>query len=123
MQGPELALKSLEILDEAASAISDGDLVDAMIHRYAQFGMANELTLTSPIFASSPEQHWSLMPLHAVHSTVRPAAQMYGGCQAFGPGPKVMTFPRCDTLRRNETHGHNIYCSLAGWVKTLNKRN
>ncbi|KAG8981914.1 hypothetical protein FRC05_000056 [Tulasnella sp. 425] len=73
LQGPELALKSLEILDEAASAISDGDLVDAMIH--------------------SPEQHWSLMPLHAVHSTVRPAAQMYGGCQAFGPGPKVMTFP------------------------------
>ncbi|KAG9048251.1 hypothetical protein FS837_000387 [Tulasnella sp. UAMH 9824] len=73
LQGNDLALKSLEILDQAASAISDGDLVDAMIH--------------------SPEQHWSLMPLHAVHSTVRPAAQMYGGCQAFGPGPKVMSFP------------------------------
>ncbi|KAG8986678.1 hypothetical protein FRB90_003852 [Tulasnella sp. 427] len=78
LQGHELALKSLKILDEAASAISDGDLVDAMIHRRVIPG---------------PEQHWSLMPLHAVHSAVRPAAQMYGGCQAFGPGPKVMSFP------------------------------
>jgi len=30
--GPELALKNLELMTHAAEAISDGDLVDSMIH-------------------------------------------------------------------------------------------
>ena len=30
--GPELELKRLELMDKAASSISDGDLVDALIH-------------------------------------------------------------------------------------------
>lgn len=51
-------LKLLELVDQAAESISDGDLVDRMIH--------------------GPQQHWSLMPTHAVFSTVRPARYMAG---------------------------------------------
>lgn len=51
-------LKLLELVDRAAESISDGDLVDRMIH--------------------GPQQHWSLMPTHAVFSTVRPSSFMAG---------------------------------------------
>jgi len=51
-------LKYLELVDLAAESISDGDLVDCMIH--------------------GPQQHWSLMPTHAVFSTVRPASFIAG---------------------------------------------
>lgn len=51
-------LKHLELIDRAAESISDGDLVDRMIH--------------------GPQQHWSLMPTHAVFSTVRPASFVSG---------------------------------------------
>ncbi|KAI9770767.1 MAG: hypothetical protein M1840_003017 [Geoglossum simile] len=51
-------LKALELADMAAESISDGDLVDAMIH--------------------GPQQHWSLMPTHAVFSTIRPSSFMSG---------------------------------------------
>ncbi|KAF3071048.1 Replication factor C subunit 1 [Daldinia childiae] len=51
-------LKALELFDMAAESISDGDLVDRMIH--------------------GPQQHWSLMPTHAVFSTVRPASFVAG---------------------------------------------
>ena len=33
-EGPEADMKRLELLEKAASSISDGDLVDTMIHRY-----------------------------------------------------------------------------------------
>ncbi|KAF8240436.1 hypothetical protein L208DRAFT_1374307 [Tricholoma matsutake] len=68
----EKALKSLWLMDRAASSISDGDLVDALIH--------------------GPEQHWSLMPLHAVCSTVRPAAALYGMGAHYG-GPNACHSP------------------------------
>ncbi|KAJ6516502.1 replication factor RFC1 C terminal domain-containing protein [Mycena sanguinolenta] len=71
--GPMVQLKTLELMDKAASSISDGDLVDALIH--------------------GPEQHWSLMPLHAVCSTVRPASFLYGTGAHYG-GPNSMTFPQ-----------------------------
>ncbi|KAF3905810.1 hypothetical protein AA313_de0205768 [Arthrobotrys entomopaga] len=61
-RGKERDLKLLELADKAAESISDGDLVDAMIH--------------------GPQQHWSMMPVHAVFSTVAPASFMsgsYGG--------------------------------------------
>ena len=32
MEGPERDMKKMELLDKAASSLSDGDLVDAMIH-------------------------------------------------------------------------------------------
>ena len=54
----EQKLKWLELVDQAAESISDGDLVDRMIH--------------------GPQQQWSLMPTHAVFSTVRPASYIAG---------------------------------------------
>ncbi|KAI9718230.1 MAG: hypothetical protein M1812_004220 [Candelaria pacifica] len=56
--GKERNLKQLELVDKAAESISDGDLVDRMIH--------------------GPQQQWSLMPTHAVFSTVRPASFVSG---------------------------------------------
>ncbi|KAL7624026.1 DNA replication factor C complex subunit Rfc1 [Parahypoxylon ruwenzoriense] len=54
----EQNLKTLELVDRAAESISDGDLVDRMIH--------------------GPQQQWSLMPVHAIFSTVRPASFVAG---------------------------------------------
>lgn len=54
----EANLKYLELVDQAAESISDGDLVDRMIH--------------------GPQQQWSLMPTHAVFSSVRPASLIAG---------------------------------------------
>lgn len=51
-------LKVLELMDKAAESISDGDLVDKMIH--------------------GSQQQWSLMPTHAVFSTVKPASFVSG---------------------------------------------
>ncbi|KAL4893074.1 hypothetical protein BDV59DRAFT_202058 [Aspergillus ambiguus] len=56
--GKEQKLKLLELADNAASSISDGDLVDKMIH--------------------GTQQQWSLMPTHAIFSFVRPASFVYG---------------------------------------------
>ncbi|CAI6339161.1 unnamed protein product [Periconia digitata] len=56
--GPERKLKMLELASNAADSISDGDLVDRMIH--------------------GSQQHWSLMPTHAVFSFVRPASFVAG---------------------------------------------
>lgn len=58
MSSRELKLKQLELADNAAESISDGDLVDRMIH--------------------GTQQQWSLMPTHAVFSFVRPASFQYG---------------------------------------------
>ncbi|KAK5099976.1 DNA replication factor C complex subunit Rfc1 [Lithohypha guttulata] len=51
-------LKELELAANAAESISDGDLIDRMIH--------------------GSQQQWSLMPTHAVFSFVRPASYIYG---------------------------------------------
>ena len=56
--GKEKNLKLLELADKAAESISDGDLVDRMIH--------------------GSQQQWSLMPTHAVFSFVRPASFVSG---------------------------------------------
>ncbi|KAL8695162.1 MAG: hypothetical protein Q9218_000330 [Villophora microphyllina] len=56
--GKEQTLKLLELTDKAAESISDGDLVDRMIH--------------------GSQQQWSLMPTHAVFSFVRPASFVSG---------------------------------------------
>ncbi|KAF2201934.1 DNA replication factor C, large subunit [Delitschia confertaspora ATCC 74209] len=56
--GREKNLKMLELVERAAESISDGDLVDRMIH--------------------GSQQHWSLMPTHAVFSFVRPASFIAG---------------------------------------------
>lgn len=54
----EEKLKALQLADNAAESISDGDLVDRMIH--------------------GSQQQWSLMPTHAVFSAVRPASFVSG---------------------------------------------
>jgi len=56
--GKERSLKLLELADNAAHSISNGDLVDRMIH--------------------GTQQQWSLMPTHAIFSFVDPASQVYG---------------------------------------------
>ena len=56
--GNERKYKLLELTDRAAESISDGDLVDHMIH--------------------GSQQQWSLMPTHAVFSFVRPASFVSG---------------------------------------------
>jgi replication factor C subunit 1 len=61
MDPREKRLKELELIDNAASSISDGDLVDRMIH--------------------GTQQQWSLMPTHAMFSFVRPASFVYGNSQ------------------------------------------
>ncbi|ORY75974.1 replication factor RFC1 C terminal domain-domain-containing protein [Leucosporidium creatinivorum] len=58
LQGQDLKLKNLELMANASEAISDGDLVDRMIH--------------------GGEQQWSLMPVHGIFSCVRPAYYTYG---------------------------------------------
>ncbi|KAI0054114.1 DNA replication factor C large subunit [Auriscalpium vulgare] len=73
LDGPPQLLKQLELMDQAASSISDGDLVDALIH--------------------GSEQHWTLMPTHAVLSTIRPASFLYGTGSGYG-GPNAMSFPQ-----------------------------
>lgn len=62
--GKEYGLKCLELFDQAAESISDGDLVDRMIH--------------------GSQQQWSLMPTHAVFSTVRPASFISGSLMGTG---------------------------------------
>lgn len=44
--GPELAMKQLQLMDKAASSISDGDLVDALIHGYFDSYILCSLILT-----------------------------------------------------------------------------
>jgi replication factor C subunit 1 len=51
-------LANLDLISKAADSISDGDLVDRMIH--------------------GSQQQWSLMPTHAMFSFVRPASFVYG---------------------------------------------
>ncbi|KAF2745952.1 DNA replication factor C, large subunit [Sporormia fimetaria CBS 119925] len=62
--GKEQNLKMLELASEAADSISDGDLVDRMIH--------------------GSQQQWSLMPTHAVFSFVRPASFIAGSLGGHG---------------------------------------
>ncbi|KXN91146.1 Replication factor C subunit 1 [Leucoagaricus sp. SymC.cos] len=73
INGPEKELKHLQLMEQAASSISDADLVDSLIH--------------------GPEQHWSLMPLHAICSTIKPASCLFGAGAHFG-GSNPISFPQ-----------------------------
>ncbi|KAF8493303.1 replication factor RFC1 C terminal domain-containing protein [Hysterangium stoloniferum] len=101
LDGPEKDMKKLELLDNAASSLSDSDLVDTMIHSYVFCycvgGIYNCLDKATP----RSEQHWSLMPLHSVTSTVRPAYYMYDN-SAF-VGPTAISFPVW--FGQNSKHG------------------
>lgn len=69
--GKEKNVKYLELVDKAAESISDGDLVDRMIH--------------------GSQQQWSLMPTHAVFSFVRPAS-FVSGSLVQGGGTKFTSW-------------------------------
>ena len=56
--GKEKDFKNLELVERAANSISEGDLIDRMIH--------------------GTQQQWSLMPAHAIFSFVRPASFVAG---------------------------------------------
>lgn len=94
LDGPERQLRELQLMDRAASSISDGDLVDAFIHGYVPI-MDSQYFCCSCHFISlsSPEQHWSLMPFHSICSTVKPASCFYGAGAHYG-GPNAMSFPQ-----------------------------
>lgn len=79
--GKEKNLKMLELTDKAAESISDGDLVDRLIH--------------------GSQQQWSLMPTHAVFSFVRPAS-FISGSQA-GSQTRFTTW-----LGNNSKHGTKV---------------
>jgi len=64
--GRERTLKNLELVEQAANSISEGDLIDRMIH--------------------GPEQQWSLMPVHAIFSFVRPASFVAGSMAGHQTG-------------------------------------
>ncbi|WVQ93768.1 hypothetical protein IAU59_000846 [Kwoniella sp. CBS 9459] len=75
LSGPEQNLRHLELISKAADSISDGDLIDRMIH--------------------GSEQHWGLLPTHAVASTVKPASLIYGPMRSTGgPGGWGPSFPQ-----------------------------
>jgi replication factor C subunit 1 len=84
----EEKLKTLELFDQAAESISDGDLVDRMIH--------------------GPQQHWSLMPTHAVFSTVRPASFVAGQLMGCNFTSWLGNFSKTGKLGRytREIHSH-----------------
>lgn len=84
----EETLKSLELFDKAAESISDGDLVDRMIH--------------------GPQQHWSLMPTHAVFSFVRPASFVAGQLMGTSFTSWLGNFSKTGKLGRyvREIHSH-----------------
>ena len=62
--GRERSLRALDLAEKAAASISDGDLVDRMIH--------------------GSQQQWSLMPTHAISSFVRPASFIAGSLAGHG---------------------------------------
>lgn len=84
----EERLKALELFDQAAESISDGDLVDRMIH--------------------GPQQQWSLMPTHAVFSTVRPASLIAGQLMGSNFTSWLGNFSKTGKLGRyvREIHSH-----------------
>ncbi|TKA74546.1 hypothetical protein B0A55_04435 [Friedmanniomyces simplex] len=57
-------LATLDLVSKAADSISDGDLVDRMIH--------------------GSQQQWALMPTHAMFAFVRPASFIYGSLAGHG---------------------------------------
>ncbi|KAG0213881.1 hypothetical protein BGX28_003305 [Mortierella sp. GBA30] len=74
-RGDNQGIEAMDLMSKAADSLSDADLVDTMIHGSAQ--------------------HWSLMPVHAAFSCVRPSFFVHGNMRpgsggAYGP---MMQFP------------------------------
>jgi len=84
LSGHDAALKNCELLTKAADSISDGDLVDSLIH--------------------GSQQQWSLLPVHGIFSTIRPAFYCHGmGSFGGAHGHNTRAFPAW--FSRNSTQG------------------
>ncbi|KAJ3410904.1 hypothetical protein HDV05_003035 [Chytridiales sp. JEL 0842] len=83
-----LAIETLLLLANAAESIASADIIDNVLHK---------------------SNNWTLMPLHAVMSTVRPAFFMHGtfvsNGPSYGPGGGY-AFP--GWLGKNSTQGKNV---------------
>lgn len=84
-------LATLDLVAKAADSISDGDLVDRMIH--------------------GSQQQWSLMPTHAMFSFVRPSSYIYGSMAGHGQTRFTAWLGKNSTLGKNvrvvkEIQGH-----------------
>jgi len=94
-QGKDKQLKLLELADKAANSISEGDLVDRLIH--------------------GPEQQWSLMPTHAIMSFVKPASYIAGSMAGYGT-----TFPQW--FGKNSTQGKFAISMLDSLILTITRQ-
>ncbi len=88
--GPHAALKQLRLMDKAATSISDGDLADTVIRGYVH----NTFVHYATDECCRPDRCWSIMPLHAVWSTVQPAFLLHGMGLGYGT-PRSIAFPQC----------------------------
>ena len=87
--GKERNLKLLELADGAAQSISDGDLADSMIH--------------------GPQQHWSLMPVHGMLSTVIPSSYTYG---TYGGGQMSFTSWLGNNSKQGRRNSFFLLCAV-----------
>lgn len=104
LTGPDKVLKDLDLAAKAAEAISDGDLVDAMIHGCVVLCWdASWRMQADERVVCSGQQQWSLMPVHGVFSCVRPAYFCHGqgGGQPGFPScvlPRPLSEPRTNAF-------------------------
>lgn len=76
LSGRDADIKKIQLVARAAEAISDGDLVDRMVH--------------------GSQQQWSLLPVHGMFSCVRPSYWCHGAGSFGGQGqPSSQAFPAC----------------------------
>lgn len=95
LDGRERTLKELQLMSQAADSISEGDVMDRMIHGCVFWPALRILCLALKGMARhfcSPDQQWSLLPNHAIMSAVRPAYFCYGS-GAYGQGAYGPSFP------------------------------
>lgn len=91
--------KHLQLLAQASHSISDGDLVDTLMH--------------------GPQQHWSLMPLHGIASSVRPCSYMYGGHSSFPSFPSYVFDILSSQLPWPELETHAASAPVGGAANAL----
>ena len=85
--------KQLQLLRNASESISDGDLVDTLMN--------------------GPQQHWSLMPLHGIASSVRPCSYIYGGHSSFPAFPSYVVCTHSASWAKTPSA---CVCSANSWT-------
>jgi len=101
----EKELLTRELASKAADSISDGDLVDRMIH--------------------GSQQKWSLMPAHGILSCVRPMYHVYGqggGFPAVPLDPRPQRDPPELLPDARRPHVHASPHPVSSWTSTSSPR-